>query len=199
MVLPNISSYNYYDDLNSGLFPSNNIILDSFYNWTSKMEIKELNILAHSFGTYITQIILNDPRNTFIKKTIMVDPIIFWICCFKMSTYIDKYPEQSESIITNIAELLINQLIYQCLYLRYICLRAMFGPDFWIYNAKELEGKNILLVLEYDDHVVPSEFLYKKIKDYDISYYYLSDALHGSVLLDPKFESVFKDIIEYYN
>ena len=126
------------------------------------MEIKELNILAHSFGTYITQIILNDQRNTFIKKTIMVDPIIFWICCFKMSTYIDKYPEQSESIITNIAELLINQLIYQCLYLRYICLRAMFGPDFWIYNAKELEGKNILLVLEYDDHVVPSEFLYKK-------------------------------------
>jgi hypothetical protein len=75
----------------------------------------------------------------------------------------------------------------------------MFGPDFWIYNAKELEGKNILLVLEYDDHVVPSEFLYKKIKDCDISYYYLSNALHGSVLLDPKFESVFKDIIEYYN
>ena len=75
----------------------------------------------------------------------------------------------------------------------------MFGPDFWVYNGKELEGKNIMLVLEYDDHVIPCEVLYHKIKNKNISYYYLSDADHGKILLSPKLDGVFEEIIQYYN
>jgi pimeloyl-ACP methyl ester carboxylesterase len=199
MVLPNISSYNYYDDINTGLFPSAIHIQDSFYNFMNKHNINNINILAHSFGTYITQIIRNDPRNTIIDKIILIDPIVFWIGCFKMSVFIDQNITKSTGFVNRTIELLTRHLVYQCLYLKYICLRVMFGPDFWIYNSAELEDKNIMLVLEQDDYVIPADLLYKKINNNKISYYYLSNATHGSVLLDPKFDSVFKDIIKYYN
>jgi hypothetical protein len=47
IVLPDISSYNYYDDLNSGLFPENKIIVDSFYNWAEQHKIINLNITKY--------------------------------------------------------------------------------------------------------------------------------------------------------
>lgn len=199
LIIPNISSYNYYDDINIGLFPSINIIKDSFYNFITMHNITNINILSHSFGTYITQIIRNDSRANIIDKIIMVDPVIFWIGCFKASVYIDQYPVNATKIVDYIFELFLCKVVYQCLYLKYICLRVMFGPDFWIYNGTELEQQKIMLILEYNDHVIPAELLYKKIKNKKISYYYLSDALHGSVLLDHKFDNVFNNIIEYFD
>lgn len=198
MILPNISSYTYYDDIQCGYFPSHNLIKDSFYDFVDKVQIKNINILSHSFGTYITQIIRNDSRNKVINKIILVDPIIFWIGCFKMSLYIDKIAQRGNSFLAWILEILTNYLIYKCLYLRYICYRVMFGPDFLIYDSSELEEKNIMIVLEYNDQVIPSDILYEKIKNKKISHYYLNDAEHGSVLLSSKFDAIFEDIIAYY-
>lgn len=198
MILPNISSYTYYDDLKCGYFPSHNLIRDSFYDFMIFLKINKINILSHSFGTYITQIIRNDSRNILIDKIILIDPIIFWIGCFKMSLYIDKITQQGTDLVYWIIETLTNYLIFKCLYLRYICYRVMFGPDFLIYNSKELEGKNILLVLEYNDKVIPADIIYNKVKDNKISYYYLNEADHGSVLLSSKFDNIFDIIIRYY-
>jgi hypothetical protein len=198
MILPNISSYTYYDDIHCGYFPPHHLIKDSFYEFMDFIKVKNINILSHSFGTYITQIIRNDTRNNIINKIILVDPIIFWIGCFKMSLYIDKIAQKGTSVISWILEILTNYLIYKCLYLRYICYRVMFGPDFLIYDSTELEGKNIMLVLEYNDQVIPSDILYEKIKNKRISYYYLNDADHGSVLLSSKFDNIFENIITYY-
>ncbi len=197
MILPNISSYTYYDDLNCGYFPSHELIRDSFYDFMYNLKIRKINILSHSFGTYITQIIRNDIRNKIINKIILVDPIIFWIGCFKMSLYIDKIAHNSSSILGWIFEILTNYLIFKCLYLRYICYRVMFGPDFLVYNSSELEDKNILLVLEYDDQVIPAEIIYNKIKNKKISYYYLKNAEHGALLLSSKFNNTFSEIINY--
>lgn len=198
MILPNISSYTYYDDIHCGYFPSHNLIKDSFYEFMNFIQVTNINILSHSFGTYITQIIKNDTRNNMIDKIILVDPIIFWIGCFKMSLYIDKIAQRGTSIISWILEILTNYLIYRCLYLRYICYRVMFGPDFLIYDSSELEGKNIMIVLEYNDQVIPADILYEKIKNKRISYYYLNNAEHGSVFLSSKFDDTFENIITYY-
>ena len=198
MILPNISSYTYYDDIQCGYFPSHDLIKDSFYEFIDYGQIKNINILSHSFGTYITQIVRNDSRNKIINKIILVDPIIFWIGCFKMSLYIDKIAQRGNNLLAWILEILTNYLIYKCLYLRYICYRVMFGPDFLIYDSSELEGKNIMIVLEYNDQVIPSDILYEKIKNKKISHYYLNDAEHGSVLLSSKFDVIFEDIICYY-
>jgi len=205
IILPNISNYTYYDEIHSGYFPPLDIIKNSFYDFMEKYTINnnnklnKINILSHSFGTYIAQIIKKDARNNIIDKIIMIDPIIFWIGCFKMSLYIEKQTEYKDSIVEYVYEIARYYLIYQCMYLKFICHRVMFGPDFWIYNSKELEGKNILLVLEYDDHVIPCEILYNKIKRKNISYYYLANADHGQVLLSPKFDDVFDEIINYYD
>ncbi len=198
MILPNISSYTYYDDIHCGYFPSHNLIKDSFYEFMNFIQVTNINILSHSFGTYITQIIRNDTRNNMIDKIILVDPIIFWIGCFKMSLYIDKIAQRGTSIISWILEILTNYLIYRCLYLRYICYRVMFGPDFLIYDSCELEGKNIMIVLEYNDQVIPADILYEKIKNKRISYYYLNNAEHGSIFLSSKFDNTFENIITYY-
>jgi hypothetical protein len=198
MILPNISSYTYYDDINCGFFPSHTLIKDSFYDFMNELSIKSINILSHSFGTYITQILRKDKRKDIIDKIILVDPIIFWIGCFKMSLYIDKIAQKGNSFLYWLIEILTNYLIFKCLYLRYICYRVMFGPDFLIYNSSEIENKNILLVLEYEDKVIPADILYNKIKDYNISYYYIKNAEHGSVLLSSQFDNVFNKIIEYY-
>ena len=198
MILPNISSYTYYDDLNCGYFPTHDLIRNSFYDFINFRKISQINILAHSFGTYITQIIRNDDRYNLINKIIMIDPIIFWIGCFKMSLYIDKIASRGTSIMYWILEVLTNYFIFKCLYLRYVCYRVMFGPDFLIYNSSDLENKNILLVLEHEDKVIPSELLYNKIKNKQISYYYLNNAEHGSVLLNSSFNTIFTTIISYF-
>jgi hypothetical protein len=74
----------------------------------------------------------------------------------------------------------------------------MFGPDFLIYDSCELEGKNIMIVLEYNDQVIPADILYEKIKNKRISYYYLNNAEHGSIFLSSKFDNTFENIITYY-
>lgn len=199
MILPNISSYTYYDDLNCGYFPSPNVIIYSFYMFMEKLKIKKINLLSHSFGTYIAQILKNNDKKCIINKTILIDPITFWIGCFKMSLYIDKIAQRGTSLVYWILEVLTNYLIFKCLYLRFICHRVMFGPDFLIYNSSDIENKNILLVLEYDDKVIPADIIYNKIKNKNISYYYLKNAEHGSVLLSSKFNDTFSEIIEYYD
>jgi hypothetical protein len=198
MILPNISSYTYYDDLNCGYFPSPDLIRKSFYKFIKKINISNINILSHSFGTYITQILRNDNRKQIINKIILVDPITFWIGCFKMSLYIDKIAQRGNNLFYWVIEVLTNFLIYKCLYLRFICYRVMFGPDFLIYNSSEIENKNILLVLEYDDKVIPADIIYNKIKTKNISCYYLRNAEHGSVFFSSKFNDTFSEIIEYY-
>ena len=73
----------------------------------------------------------------------------------------------------------------------------MFGPDFWIYDSKELKGTNLIMVFEKDDYVIPAEMLYIKAKD-DIKCYFINeeDAVHGSVLIENKYIEKLKEIIE---
>lgn len=199
MVLPNISSYTYYDDIHCGYFPSHESIKKSFYDTMNKLNIKKINILAHSFGTYVTQILRKDKQKNIINKIIMIDPIIFWIGCFKMSLYIDKIAEFGTNIFYWLIELLTNYLIYKCLYLRYVCYRVMFGPDFLVYDSVELENENILFVLEYNDKVIPADIIYDKIKNKNTNYFYINNAEHGSILLDSKFNTIFNEILNYYD
>ena len=75
----------------------------------------------------------------------------------------------------------------------------MFGPAFWIYDASEIEDKKILLVLEKDDYVIPTEIIYNKLINKRINYYYINKATHGSVLLDSNFNDTFNNIISFFD
>jgi pimeloyl-ACP methyl ester carboxylesterase len=196
MVLPNISSYNYYADLNYAYFPPLSHLSDTFYNFMEKKNILNTLVLSHSFGTYISQILRKDTRSNILNKIIMVDPIIFWIGCFKMSLHIEnpfikKYP-LSKYLIDN----LISFMIYQCLYLKYVCFRVMFGPDFWIYDANELIDSNITIILEKGDYVIPAELLHEKLHKIKHFYFDSDDMSHGSVLMEKKYVEELINIIE---
>ncbi len=197
LVLPNVSSYRYYDDLISMYFPPLKNIKESVYSFLQKNYVNDCIILSHSFGTYISQIINKDDRNKIFKKIIMVDPIIFWIGCFKMSLHIDNPLVRKKPYYKYFYDNLINFLIYQCIYLKYICYRVMFGPDFWIYNSKELIGSNLFMVIQKNDNVIPAELIYNKIKDKPGVYYLdKEDALHGSILMDSNYRPIIHNIID---
>jgi len=199
LILPNISSYNNYDDLNYMYFPPLKNLKDTIYNFIATREITKINILSHSFGTYITQLLRKDPRSTIIDKVILVDPVIFWIGCFKMSLWIENPSIRNNSLINYTIDSFISFTIYQCIYLKYVTYRIMFGPDFWIYDATELENTNVMLVFEKGDFIIPAEVLYNKVKKYNIKHYYIDciNAVHGSVLLDPAYSEHLSKILVY--
>lgn len=192
LVLPNISSYNNYDNIDNSYFPPLDNISSTLANFLNKKNIQNPILLAHSFGTYIAQIIRKNYNQPQFEKIILVDPIIFWIGCFKMSLHVDnpfikKYP-LANYIIDNFCSF----VIYQCIYLKYVLYRVMFGPDFWIYDSTELIGSNVIIVLEKNDYIIPADIIYDKIKN-DVKCYYLeSDMTHGTILMDSKY---FNDLL----
>jgi pimeloyl-ACP methyl ester carboxylesterase len=198
IVLPNISSYNYYDDINYTYFPPLSLVSNTLYDFLESNNINSTILLAHSFGTYVTQFLRKDDRIKIFSKIILVDPIIFWIGCFKMSLHVENPFIKKYPITMYLIDNLLCFMIYQCLYLKYICFRVMFGPDFWIYDASELsEHKNIVIILEKNDYIIPADLIYDKIKNYVKCYYFNSDEFyHGSILMDKKYSPKLIEIID---
>lgn len=198
IVLPNISSYNYYDDINYAYFPPLSLVSNTFYDFLKSKNINQTILLAHSFGTYVTQFLRKDPRSKIFEKIILVDPIIFWIGCFKMSLHVENPFIKKYPITVYLVDNLLSFMIYQCLYLKYVCFRVMFGPDFWIYDANELaEHKNIVIILEKNDYIIPADLIYDKIKNVVKCHYLNSDEMyHGSILMERKYTQKLIDIID---
>jgi len=202
IVLPNISSYSQYDKFNFGnfdfdYFPQISQLSDTFYSFLKTKKIDDTIILAHSFGTYITQILCKDTRSSVFNKIILVDPIIFWIGCFKMSLHIENPFIKKYPLYLYIIDNILAFMIYQCLYLKYVCFRVMFGPDFWIYDVNELANQNITIILEKADYIIPAELLYNKINGIVKCHYFNSDdVFHGSVLMEKKYTDKLLQIIE---
>jgi pimeloyl-ACP methyl ester carboxylesterase len=197
IILPSISTYR-YKHFKSFIFPELTDINDCIYDFLKNKKIEDCILLSHSFGTYITQILRKDPRISIFKKIIMIDPIIFWIGCFKMSVHVDNPLVRNGTFFRYMIDKFINYLIYQCIYLKYVCYRIMYGPDFWIIDINELSNTNITLILEKGDYVIPAEILYKNIKNVpNIKYHYIDDeeAVHGSIIIESKYVNQLIDII----
>jgi hypothetical protein len=127
----------------------------------------------------------------------MVDPVIFWSGCFKMILYAENPVYRKYPLYCNIFDNMINFLIYQCIYIKYVCHRVMYGPDFWIYSGKELEDTNIKLIFHKNDYVLNAELLYNKVKDNVKCYLFENeDATHGTILTDISYFDKLKDIID---
>lgn len=196
IVLPNISSYRFYDELMYIYFPSLIDIKESIYSFVEQKKIQNIILLSHSFGTYIARILERDERSGQFKKIIMIDPIIFWIGCFKMCIHMSNPSIRTDSYSNYLFDILGNFLIYDCIYHQYVCFRTMFGPDFWIYDSKELVNLNITMVLEKGDYIIPAELIYNKIKDKTKCYYVDNDkAVHGTILTNSSYTADIFNII----
>lgn len=197
MVLPNISSYTFNESYNYAYFPHLSQLSDTFYDFLKLKNINNTMILSHSFGTYITQILRKDSKSVIFNKIILVDPIIFWIGCFKMSLHVENPLIKKYPLHLYIIDNVLAFMIYQCLYLKYVCFRVMFGPDFWIYDVNELAGSNITIILEKADYIIPAELLYNKINGIIKCHYFDSDDMvHGSILMENKYINKMIEIID---
>jgi pimeloyl-ACP methyl ester carboxylesterase len=197
IVLPNISSYTYNERFNYAYFPHLSQLSDTFYDFLKLKNITNTIILSHSFGTYITQILRKDPRSSIFNKIILVDPIIFWIGCFKMSLHVENPLIKKYPLYLYVIDNILSFMIYQCLYLKYVCFRVMFGPDFWIYDVNELANSNITIILEKADYIIPAELLYNKINGIIKCHYFDSNNMfHGSILIENKYTEKMLEIIE---
>ncbi len=197
IVLPNISSYRFYDELMYIYFPTLIDIKESIYSFVEQKKIQNSILLSHSFGTYIARILERDERSGQFKKIIMIDPIIFWIGCFKMCIHISNPSIRTDSYSNYLIDILGNFLIYDCIYHQYVCFRTMFGPDFWIYDSKELVNSNITMVLEKGDYIIPAELIYNKIKDKTKCYYIDNDkAVHGTIMTNSSYTADIFNIID---
>ncbi len=104
---------------------------------------------------------------------------------------------RTDSYSNYLFDILGNFLIYDCIYHQYVCFRTMFGPDFWIYDSKELVNSNITMVLEKGDYIIPAELIYNKIKDKTKCYYIDNDkAVHGTIMTNSSYTADIFNIID---
>lgn len=211
VVLPYISNYDFnlgmgmnmglasHSDLGSVGFgtPCSNAI----YDFIETHHVEKPIILMHSFGTYQTKSLVEDSRFVLFQKMILVDPIIFWIGCFKMSSYVDNPNVKTDNWKEYLIDIFFNFVVYECIYIKFIFYRMMFGPDFWYTDIKTFceACRNVLttVVLEKADSVIPANLLYRKISGFvNTKYYDDSSMSHGIIVINEKYYEKLQSVIE---
>jgi pimeloyl-ACP methyl ester carboxylesterase len=192
IVLPNISNMDYRvgygEPTEDKLFPCCANWREAFKSIMIAHNIKEVNILAHSFGTVILAILLRDPWiNQRVKKRIYVDPVCFIDECYKIYRYINDPHDGRGGIFAIIS----NFLVYRDIHVRYATQRFLYGPEFYIYDYDSMNNDNNLVVLSKNDNLVPSETLYRRFSKHNIPCLLVYDAFHADIFSG----SIFKDVL----
>ena len=189
LIIPNISGYYY------GMMPNKEIISNSVNNFMNLKNIKEYNILAHSFGTYISQLICQYDIENKIKKIIYIDPIIFWLSFYKMCDFNikTKYLE-NKTYNTYLFDILIFYIVNSDIYINNICFREMKAFDFLITEP----SKNSLYVIGKKDYLIEARVLYNKYKDFK-NIIFLENTEHGDVFLSSQYNNFLKEILVFFN
>ena len=187
-IMPNISGYYY------GCIPTKDIIINSVDDFMESKNIKKYNILAHSFGTFVSQLILNNDKKNRINKAIYVDPIIFWTSSFKISDFNQKEKYlKNKNLKSYIFGTLIFFLVNMDIYINQICFRLMKPFDFLITEPAE----NILYIISKEDYLINIDILYEQYKNYK-NVFFIKNATHGDVFLCSKYDKFLNEMIDYY-
>lgn len=188
IVLPNLSNMYYHNNINTNddLFPSFSVWQIMFNNILIKHNLDKINVIGHSFGTIILSILLkNNTISNKIKRRIFIDPVCFIDQCYKINRYIND-PDNNTFM-----NRIFNMLIYNDIYVRYVTLRWMHGPEFWIFDYDSMGNKNNLVILSKQDAVVPSDVLLERFNKHDIPCIMVHGASHADIFL----VDIYKDVL----
>lgn len=191
-ILPNISNMEFVVSELTGnnMFPEYETIISNFREIISVHNISKLNISAHSFGTIIASILIQDEEiNKIVGKKILVDPVCFIEKCYKIFRYIDN-PDDRGSTINKI----FNEVVYNDIYVKYATQRFLCGPKYWIYDYSILN--DCLIVLSGKDRIVPSYEIAVSAREKNIPCLISEDAEHGDIFLS-KYSHVQNFIIDF--
>jgi len=189
-VLPNISNVYFHpikwNICRNDVFPDLNLLYDELNNILINHKLVKVNIIAHSFGTFILSgIILNSSLRRKIHKKIFIDPVCFHSGAIKVYKSVDRMKKnKSNSFKSIILHYLIYYVIYLDIYLKYATKRNLFSLDYLWGNYRYVD-KNTKIVLSENDDITPS---FKILEDMKIAskhrnIVWLEDAYHGDLFM----------------
>lgn len=179
-----------------GEIPDKALIINEIKEFIKERNIKKLNILSHSFGTYLSYSLQeqNDLKHV-INKIIKIDPIIFWMNCFQLTNYfIGNYFDYT-SLKTYLLDIITHYIIHYDIHTLNICFRKMSAGDFQI-NMRDFENKKIFYIFSEKDYLISDRF-FKKHKN-NKNLYIVKDATHGGIFLNEKYENILEKTLLFF-
>ena len=189
LIIPIISNNTIYN-LNCN-FPSDKNLQNTIYEFLLSNKIYNCNIIAHSFGTYISNVILNDDRNYIFNKIILFDPVIYSFSYIKTIKVIEDNKNY-----TSFFDLFIDYFIFKCFYVKYMSYRHIENNNL-IYDFKKIKN-NILIILEEKDNIIPVDLIKKQLIKYKKKFIEIPNTYHGQIFFDEKYKNLFFGIINNY-
>jgi hypothetical protein len=184
-ILPNISFLQYHSVFESlthdKLFPVYQMWKCDIKYILNLLNIDKIHGVAHSFGTVVLSSLLKDEElNNKIQTKMFIDPICFIHKSHHIYRYIDEPYDQNNLLWSKI----LNQFIYQDIYIRYTTQRFLYGPEFWIYDLTNKE--QYMIILSEKDVIIPVNGLADFFRKNKIKYGILSNIGHGEIFVKNK-------------
>ncbi|AYV78348.1 MAG: alpha/beta hydrolase fold [Edafosvirus sp.] len=189
-IFPNISNIEFAEN-----WPEANMWREWFKNMIDEIvsDRKDINIISHSFGTFIAGTLINDEKiNLMINKRIFIEPVCLYEKYYKINGYIYD-PGKGSSYLMDLA---MRWLIYSDIHVTHICLRELYGPNYWIYNYKTMDKDKNLFVFSRKDQIIPIE-ISNKIIENNIKCLIIDDVYHGYLYFDEKYKTTLENIYDF--
>jgi len=188
LILPNISGY--YNNI----FPNIDVIINSVDKFLEIKKINKYYILSHSFGTFISQIILNNDKKNKIMKIIKIDPIIFWISSFSILHFTHNKEHINYSISYKyIYAKIVNIFVNSDIYVNYICHRLLYPFDFLIINT----NNKVKYYISREDRLLDTDILHNMYKN-DNNVEFIDNVEHGDIITNNEYIHIFEKITLQY-
>jgi hypothetical protein len=179
-----------------GEIPDKGLIINEVKEFIKNQNIKKINIISHSFGSYLSYSLQEqEDLKDVINKVMKIDPIIFWINCFQLSNYfVGNYFDYS-SLKSYLLDIVVHYLIHYDLHILNICFRKMDAEDF-IINLKDFENKKNFYVFSEKDYLISNIFLEKYKNNNNI--YIVKNATHGGIFLQKQYENILEKMLLFF-
>lgn len=190
-ILPNISNL-YFHPLKwnickNDFFPELNLLFQEFDDILENHKITKINIIAHSFGTFILSgLMLNTSIRKKINKKIFIDPVCFSSDSHQIYRSVDIMKDtRSTGCLGTMKRYILFYVIYLDIYLKYATKRNLFSMDYLWGNYRFIDDKTQVILSEYDD-ITPTETIYNDmIKSGKINnIVFLKNATHGDLFMN---------------
>jgi len=151
VIVPELPNISY--DLYKFPPPSNENLVTSLYNILSKLEIKQVDIIGHSYGSLILNIFQNKYPDICNYKTYAESGCFYIQQAHLLSTILFK------PSLVNITNFLRTIIIYKDIYTQYIFKRTIFYEHTLITNLDDKTN----IILSKDDELIPSYYIQKYV------------------------------------
>ena len=154
VIVPELPNISY--DLYKFPPPSNENLVTSLYNILSKLEIKQVDIIGHSYGSLILNIFQIKYPDICNYKTYAESGCFYIQQSHLSSTILFK------TSFNNLHNFLRTIIIYKDIYTQYIFKRTIFYEHTLITNLDDKTN----IILSKDDEIMPSYYIHKYITTY---------------------------------